>query len=489
MAEEITDVSLGTETTDASVETPVSTETTDTPETDTATTETSVEADAPDWNTPFEFPEESDEEVTDKTEQDETPADAKKEGDESPTPESGDVSKVKDDSEAEEDEEDIDKIDASAIDPSKPPKLSRRQREKVVADIIDPFRDHTVPPEDVLRNLYALDPDRAQDLASTIAEASAKTHPDLWLSTILGEEVTVADVKAKLSTSTQAQAKATGDSFSAVEDALNETYGDAWKDESRDAELLGEDLALAKALRSYRSNENAKDTEIATLRQELESLKPQIDSIKDAQLSELEREKEDIYWSAVTEYRSELEKKSLDKLFKDAGLVPQESDTEKVKALKEYITSRFDGRVTDDFDRFFGSQFSDREKGEIIIGRVDQYFKNAAEAEAAAKRAKGSQAEECRLKANAYRGQAKAEQAALAVLHRKASQEYLEKILNPVMGLLTEIGAEKRRAAQTRPELVDGQSTAGGDNWKKRIEEAENPWEVDDGWDALAVGR
>lgn len=476
MAEDITDVSEGTAVeTDSSV-------TDSAPETaEPVTPEPTPEAenaDSVDWDTPFpEFPVE--EEVTEEAPV--STADEKKEGEESPTPESGEEAN------AEEEDEDIDKINVAEIDPSKPPRLSRRQKEKLVSDIIEPFRDPSVPPEDVFKSLYALNPDRATTLASTIAEVSAKTNPNEWLSHILGEEVTVEDVKAKLS-STPTQANGANDSFSVVEDALNETYGDRWKDPSQDDQLLREDAELAKALRAYRSGEDAKATEIQQLKEQLESLKPEIQSVKDAQTQELEREKETLYESAVTEYRADLEKRSLEKLFTDAGLNPSESDTPDVKALKEYITGRFDLKVSEDFDRFFGSQFTDRDKGATIIQRVDTHLKNAAAAEAAAKRAKGSEAEQLRIKANSYREQAKAEQATLTVLHRKASQEFLDKVLSPVMAVLKQNSDLQRRVSKTRPELI-GSAAPTGDDWKERLKEAEDPWASDEGWDAMAASR
>lgn len=477
MAEVNTDVSEGT------VDDAAPSVTDSAPDAAESTTQTeTTEAQAPEvdlWEKPFEFP--AEEEV--KT--DAVSADAKKEGDEIPAPESGEQAKADKAEEATEDDEP--ELSAADIDPSKPTKLSRRKREQAIAEIIEPFRDPNTPPEDVFNRLYALDPDRAASLANKVAETSISTYPDEWLSQILGEQVTVADVKAKLSTPTQA--KAESDSFSAVESALNETYGDAWKDASRDDELLSEDLSLAQALRAHRSNESAKDTELAALREQLEALKPEIQSVKDAQTNEIQIDQENLYKTAVGEYRSELEKKSLGKIFTDTGLAPSESDTPEMKELKNFITTRFDFEKSGDFDLFTYTEFSDREKAKTIIQRVDKHFKDAAEAEAKAKRAKGSEAEQLRAKAQALREKAQAEKPALTVLHRNAAQEFLEKAMKPVMAVMQQNAEYRRQLSQTRPELLNGSAAPSGDSWKERLQKADDPWESKEGWDTLAAGR
>jgi hypothetical protein len=481
MAEENTDVSTGT-----AVEATESV-TDSAPVVDTATPENATpevaktEEAGVDWDTPFpEFPVE--EEVKEAT-----PA-VEKEGDKSPAPESGEE-KAKPEEEKEDDDEP--EIALADIDPSKPPKLSRRQREKAVADIIDPFRDPSVPTEDVFNRLYALDPDRATSLVNTAVEKSVSSFPDEWLSQILGETVTVADVKAKLSTPTQAQAES--DTFSEIEKSLTETYGDAWKDASRDDELLSEDKAFVQAIRAYRSDEAAKNQQLSDSEKKIaeleQKLNTELGSIKDAQTQQIQQDTESLYEQSVGEYRGDLEKKSLAKVFEDAGLNPSENDTPDVKAIKEFVTARFDFNKSGDFDRFVGTEFSDREKAQTIIARVDQNFKDAAKAEAEAKRATGDQAAQLRTQAKALRNKAQMEKATLTVLHRTAAQEFLGKALAPVMNVLKQNADLRRQLSQTRPELVNGAAAAAGDGWKERLQKSDDPWESKEGWGELAAGR
>lgn len=443
------------------------------------------------WDTPLEFPQQT---VVEK------------EDESSPSPESDSKEEPVAEEVAEEpkeevqetapeptDEPDDDVSVETQIDPDRPAPLSRRKKEEVVKKVIDPFRDPNTPPDQVFTALYELNPNRAEALAQEIARISAEAYPDEWLKTILGEDVTVQQVKERLA-GTPNQVLPESNPFDPVIQALDQTYGDVWKDGKRDDEILDEDLPYVKAVRQHlaeaevrAANDSLKDKEIEALKTELEKLKPEIDSIKTSQQAKFEKDVEDTYSTTVREFQSSIEQKSLDKLFKDSGLNPSEGDTPDVKALKELIKTRFDREQSGDFDYFVSNEFSDREAAAKVIARVDRHYRDAAQAEIEASLAKGEKAQQLKQKANSLRAEAQMEKDRLTVLHRKAAQEFLNK-LSPMMKVLEENADLKRRVSQTRPEII-GNTVTNAPDWKKKIQESDDPWAVNDGWGQLAVGR
>lgn len=492
-----------------------------TPTTEESTTTDVVDADSV-WDSPLEFPATAtDEDGTSNTEADK-PAEKGEATDK--TSETTDT-EAETDAETDADEPESDETDTetevsetdAVQDADKPAPLSRRKREAAVKSIIEPFRDENVPTSQVFDALYELNPTRAQALAAEIAETSAKAYPDLWLSTILGEEVTVESVKERLQgvqTGEAAEATASANSipngilsdtsqaaadYKEVVNHLTDLYGEDWKDPNKDDELFTEDRLYVDMVRKHLAGQNVsaekqseKDAEIARLKQELDSLKPEIENIKTAQQQEVELKIEEAYTNAAREYQSNLEHRSLDKFFEQAGLKESPDDSDAVKQAKAFVRSRFDRERSGDFDNFVVTKFGEREALMKMVERVDKNLKIAADAEVrASKTANKTEADKLRTAANAAREDAKREQDRLTVLHRKASQEFLKAELGFVNDLLEQIADRDRRLAQQGRTEVIGASTPGDPNgWKAKIQSADDPWEVDTFADAFAnVGR
>lgn len=401
-------------------------------------------------------------------------------------------------------------------DADKPAPLSRRKREAAVKSIIEPFRDEKVPPQQVFDALYELNPTRAQALAAEIAESSAQAYPDLWLSTILGEEVTVEDVKQRLQ-AVQSGEAATGitsansttqtvpsDTQSAADyqevvNHLTDLYGEDWKDPNKDDDLFTEDRLYVDMVRKHLAGQNVsaekqseKDAEIARLKQELDSLKPEIENIKTAQQQEIELKIEEAYTTAAREYQSSLENRSLERFFEQAGLKDSPDDSDAVKQAKAFVRSRYDRERSGDFDNYVMTKFGEREALMKMVERVDKNLKLAADADVrASKTANRAEAEKLRTAAESARRDAKAEQDRLTVLHRKASQEFLKSELGFVNDLLEQIADRDRRLAQQgRAEVIGAAATGNGNSLVEKIKNSPNPWEVDAFAEAFAdAGR
>lgn len=382
---------------------------------------------------------------------------------------------VNETAEEEETEEESDKEILEAA-PDRPAPLSRRKLREVEDSVITPLRDPDAPIDTVWKGLVDINPQRATELHQMLVQESATKHPDEWLQFITGiDGITVESLKSRIEP-TQAS-----DATQEAIKKLDEFYGESWKDASRDDELLDEDRPYAQYIREQlMKGEQAtseKDAEIKRLTDELNSLKPEIEGIKTQQQQEFEIREKAAKETAVKEYTSSIEKRSLPDLFEQAGLKTSESDTPAIKGTKEFVQSLF--KTSDEFmspfEQFAVTQFSGKEALGQIIGRVDKFLDEATKAEVKAARTadKGKAAEFERIAA-ARREDAKQEQARLVVLHKKAAGEFLQSI--PIMSILEE-NADLQRRLALRQEIVGTTAVAANtQSFKDQINESSDPW-------------
>lgn len=416
------------------------------------------------WSTPFEFTAEEETEAPTEGQEPEaeiTPV----------APETDETAEVVE----EEDEAEPIQLEASA---DKPAPLSRRKLREVEDKVLIPFRDPDADVLDAYAGLHEINPARAEALAQALIQESIEQYPDHWAQVLTGiDGVTVESLKQKYSNVEPTQV--TDGLQSEAEKQLTEFYGDSWRDPANDHEILDEHLPFVKAFREQTGKESQalseKELEIQKLQEELNSLRPEVESIKTAQQAEFELRVTQAKDAAVSEYQAQIEKRSLPHLFEQAGLKVSESDTDAVKGVKEYIQGQFKSQegFMSPFEQFAVTQFSKRDDLGKIIARVDKYLDEATKAEVKAKTTKDAN-EVRRLEgiAQARRQDAKAEQDRLTVLHKAASQEFVKTI--PVMGILEELADANRRLA-LRGEIVGTTAAAVNSTWRDSID-PNDPW-------------
>lgn len=388
------------------------------------------------------------------------------------------------------------------LDLDRPAPLSRRKAEKVVKSLIEPLRDPNTPIEDVLSALTEFHPTRTQQLAEAIVSESAKAYPDEWLKSITGLDLTVDQIKelavqggsspSNTAPSTATETPTDSPEMKQLVEELTELYGDDWRNPEKDAELLDADRAVVLAVRSHL----AKDEHIAGIQKKLEEyesklgeIKPQVDTIANAQTAELEQAMIAAYNNEVEAYRQKVESNSIPKILEAKNLVPKESDTPEMKAAKELLSSRFkpvEGYGSD-FDIFLEKQFSGRESMMKAMNRVGNYLAEAAKLESTATRMSNpSEADFARQKASALKEQAVLEQDALTVWTRKAATEFLDSpYVKPILTILEQNAELQRRLNKTgRSEIIGQTATTGGPSGlQARIQEAkqsgQNPFDLD----------
>jgi len=378
------------------------------------------------------------------------------------------------------------------IDLDKPTPLSRRKAERVVKNVIEPLRDPNTPIDDVLEALAEFHPTRTQQLAEKIVAESVGAYPDAWLQSITGLDVTVDQIRqwaeqGGSSPSNTAPAYSFDATDTSIVDNLNDVYGEDWKNPAMDEYLLDEDVPLVKAIRSQASKDAAYaqlQEELARTRQELDAIKPEIESIRSAQEKEIENLFEQTYMREVEEYRNKVENRALPHLLESYGLNPKDSDTPEVKDLKEVLASRFKSveGYGSEFDVFLEKSFSGRESMNKALQRVGSYLIEASKLQVQEQKT-GDQL--AGRKAKALKAQAVAEQDALTVWTRKAAAEFLSTAsIKPIVRLLEQnqnLQTKVRR--NSRPEII-GQTTAlGANDWKDQVKEAKeqgvNPFDLD----------
>lgn len=400
---------------------------------------------------------------------------------------------------AEEIEEELTDEQLLELNLDKPAPLSRRKAQKVVESVIEPFRDDNVPIQDVLNAMAEFHPTRTQKLAEAIVEQSLQAFPDEWVKTLTGMDLTVEQLK-ELAAQGGSSPSNTAPTLAPVEDPeiealiteLDEVYGDAWKDPSKDGEILDADKAVVAAVRTNLAQNNALEAlkkELEETKSQLGEIKPQVDNLATSQQAETEQAIHSVFAQEVDSYRAKVEQNSVPKILEAKGLVPKDADPAEIKAVKEYISNRFqpiDGYGSD-FDIFLEKQFSGKDSMMKSMKRVADHLIEASKLEVMAKKASDPQEGQINLaKARALKDQALAEQDALTVWTRKAATEFLESsAVKPVLELL-EQNAELRRKinASGRPEII-GQTAALGEatGLKARLQEAKqqgtNPFDLD----------
>jgi hypothetical protein len=381
----------------------------------------------------------------------------------------------------------------------KPAPLSRRKAQKVVENVIEPFRDDSVPIYDVLNAMAEFHPTRTQQLAEAIVEQSLTAFPDEWVKTLTGMDLTVDQLK-QLAAQGGSSPSNTAPPLAPVEDPeiealineLDEVYGTSWKDPSKDGEILDADKAVVAAVRSSLAQNSALEAlkqELEETKSQLGQIKPQVDNLATSQQAEIEMAIHTVFAQEVDGYRAKVEQNSFPKILEAKGLVAKDTDLPEIKAVKEYINGRFqpvDGYGSE-FDGFLEKQFSGRESMAKSMQRVANNLIEASKLEVLAKKASDPQESQANmLKAQAFKEQALAEQDALTVWTRKAATEFLESsALKPVLELLEQNTDLRRKLnASGRPEII-GQTAALGESTglKARLQEAKqqgtNPFDLD----------
>jgi hypothetical protein len=459
------------------------------------TTEVSSEASAPSspWSADLDFSSlESNEAPVDVAASDEPePSD--------PLPSDGEVVDGEGEEEPAKEEVDpedtIDEAVLEAHDPDKPVPLSRKKKLEAATRIIEPFRDPNTPISDVLEALTNYHPTRAQELMLEVAQSSAKAYPDEWLKAITGLDVTLQDITDWHRGADNPAPTAPSENSNEISTAiaqLTELYGENWRNLA-ETEIDSLDLPYVKALKAHldgQEAQSAKEAEYEAKFKEYEekiaSLKPEIDEIKSQKEAEYEAKREELFTSAVNEYRQTIEQTALPKVFKATGLEPSPEDAPEVAAVKELVSSHFksvNGYVSD-FDLFIAEGFSQKEQMSKAMQRVGAHLKEAAKLEAEAYR-KPKEKEGLLSQANALKAQAKNEQDALKVWTQKAAKEFLDGSLSPIMKLIEQNADLQRRLSQSglRAEVVGGSSAPTGNAFINQInkvkEQGGNVWDVD----------
>jgi hypothetical protein len=385
-----------------------------------------------------------------------------------------------------------------AVDLDRPAPLSRRKAERVVKGIIEPLRDPNTPIDDVLTAMAEFHPTRTQQLAEAIVAESVNSYPEEWLRSITGLDVSVEQIRqwAEQGGSTPSNTapiptQQDTTELNAAVSELDELYGASWRDPANDERLLDSDRTLARTVRSQMAQQDAYSAlqqELEQTKSQLNEIKPQIDDIRTAQEREFEQSVIQTYQNTVADYRQKVETNAIPKVLAIKGLVPRESDSDEVRAVKEVIASRFQPfeGYGSDFDVFLEKQFSGREAMTKAIQRVGANLAEATRLEAQSKFAPPADAHVLQLKANAIKEQAIMEQDALTVWTRKAAAEFLDSPMVQPMVQLLEQNADMARRLQGvgRREIV-GQTTAIGaeGGLQARLQEAKsqgvNPFDVD----------
>jgi hypothetical protein len=269
-------------------------------------------------------------------------------------------------------------------------------------------------------------------------------------------------------------------------------YGENWHNLA-ETEIDSLDLPYVKALKAHldgQEAQSAKEAEYEAKFKEYEekiaSLKPEIDEIKSQKEAEYEAKREELFTSAVNEYRQKVETNAFPRVFKAKGLEVGPNDPEDVAKAKQFIASRFtsaDGTATD-FDRFLSEGFSGREQFGKSIQRVGAYLKEAAKLETDALKAP-KEKESLLKRSHALRSQAQAEQDALSVWTQKAATEFIEKTDYSIVFKLIEQNADlQRRLSQSglRAEVVSNTgapSSSFASQVKQAKESGINPFDID----------
>lgn len=385
------------------------------------------------------------------------------------------------------------------LDLDKPAPLSRRKAQKIVESVIEPLRDTSTPIKDVLSAMAEFHPTRTQELAEAIVADSLQAYPNEWIKSLTGLDLTVEQIKdwaekggSSPSNTAPTPTPVEDPEIEALINELNDVYGESWKDPLKDAEIMDADKAVVMAMRNTLAQNSAFESlkkELEDTKAQLGEIKPQVDNLASNQNAELEQSVISTFTAEVDAYRGKVEQNSVPKILENKGLLPKESDAPEVKAVKDFVASRFqpiDGYGSD-FDIFLEKQFSGRESMTKAMKRVADNLIEASRLEVLATRAGNPQEAQVNLtKARALKEQALDEQDALTVWTRKAATEFLDTpMVKPIVELLEQNAELRRRVnASGRPEII-GQTAATGDNGgiRARVQEAKqqgvNPFDLD----------
>lgn len=366
---------------------------------------------------------------------------------------------------------------------TKPPKFvweKFRKLDKLDKDFLTPLRDANTPPGEVFQKLMEYAPTSVQNIAQEAAKHSVGQYPNEWLNHILGTDgETVESVKARMSNAAPDKAQTDSEQqtdFISIADTpegqevveyYTSRYGEDWRNPVNDGDILDEDLAGIRVLRTNLANEAAQQKRIAEMQSKIDELAPTVQQIQEQQKTQEETEIENAYQAAASAYEEKVRTRAVQSVFQKENLLITESDDEISKALKEQVASAFEPYakgIPSRFDDFLAEKFSDRENLGKVIRRVDTYIKDAAELDYQAKKEKDSRkAESLRANAATLRGHASDEEATIAVLGKKAAKEYLDKEAAPLKRALEEISRlRKQLKGNVRPEITSTGAAGAG---------------------------
>lgn len=352
-------------------------------------------------------------------------------------------------------------------------KLEKRDK-----TLLEPFRDHNVPIQEAWTALANYMPTRAEELQSQILDASLKAYPNEVMSALLDKEgVTVDSVKAALEGKAESASK-DADRLSEVPafaeqpevklliDELDNTYGDDWRDPSKDGNLIDEDKLAVQSLRSMLATEakQAKlnsqlQSQLEQARSQIEQLTPEVEGIKTEQQTQFEQDKKSAFTTFAQTYQNEIKEASVPSVLEEQGLTINDNDTESVKAVKSLVNSRFESQngYDSDFQFFMENGYSQSDTVRTITDRVIRNIADASDAEVRAKRTNNAEeAKKLTARAEQLKSLVKDEQSTLTVLASQAASEYLSKEFSPILKVLEENANLKKQTKQTRPETVQG---------------------------------
>lgn len=390
--------------------------------------------------------------------------------------------------ESDEEDEELDSINETLTEDErkevnlpKPARRKLRALEKLEKQVLNPLKDPDTPIADAWKAISEFHPTRAQELSQEIAKASIEAYGDQWLSHIVGQEVTVESVKnalankgatpkAKVDTPSNSEFPSLKDQPEVKQliDSLTETYGEDWLDPKNDGDLLDDDRTGVQALRAQLAREEALQAQLKAAKDEIESLKPEVDRIKEAQTTEQEERFNQAFQSEVSTYRDTVLERAVPKVLNEFGITPSENDTDGIKAVKTILQSKFEGQdgYMSDFEFFAENQFSEKDNLTKILSRVGKNLAEAVKLDGAKQKDQAAR----------LRQIAKDDQDVLTVLVNRAAKEFVTKEYQPILDVIEENADLKKRLSRAgRPEVIGSGAAAGGVDIKKLVRESDDP--------------
>jgi hypothetical protein len=367
-----------------------------------------------------------------------------------------------------------------------PVRLGRAQLREVESKVITPLRDPSIPIADVRQAIAQFQPERMRELEQTIVDESVERYPDKWLEAVTGIEGLTVDKVKNWHENPQAE-KPTTESSDDLGSYLSEFYGDNWKDPAYHAQMDKEDARLANiAIRLDQMKGQEQNPEWKVEKEKLEAklndLQPKVDAFLSQQETEYKNFEQSTYETIRDEYVKEVEGRVVPKILTEAGLDVSENDTANVKAVKEMVRGAFtseDG--ASQFDLYLGSKYPGRESLGKTIQGIDRELTLAAQKQALAEK-KAAPGDKQRLlsEAQAHRAEAKSQQDAVTVMHKKAAAEFL-KTLEAPMALLEENAQLQRQLGLNGSRVeITGSASAPGKSLNETIrEKGEGKWDID----------